>query len=86
MLLDRERLIIQCHHERWDGRGYPLGLKGPDIPYLARILAVVDSFDAMTNDRPYRPAMSKEEAVKELVRNKNSQFDPDIVDAYIKIL
>jgi len=86
MLLDRERTIIQCHHERWDGKGYPLGLKGPDIPLLARILAVVDSFDAMTNDRPYRPAMAREKAVEELLQNKNKQFDADIVDAYIKIL
>jgi len=86
ILLDRERLIIQCHHERWDGKGYPLGLKGQDIPILARILAVVDSFDAMTNNRPYRPAMTKEKAIKELVENKNTQFDAAIVDAYIKIL
>ncbi len=54
ILLDKERKIIQCHHERWDGKGYPLGLGGSDIPFLARILAVADSFDAMTNDRPYR--------------------------------
>ena len=86
MLLDKERRIIQCHHERWDGKGYPLGLKGNDTPYLARILAVADSFDAMMNNRPYRSAMPKENAIKELVINKNTQFDPDIVDAYIKIL
>jgi response regulator RpfG family c-di-GMP phosphodiesterase len=86
MLLDKERRIIQCHHERWDGNGYPLGLKGSDTPYLARILSVADSFDAMTNNRPYRQAMPKEKAVAELINNKNTQFDPDIVDAYIKIL
>lgn len=86
MLLDKERRIIQCHHERWDGKGYPLGMKGNDTPYLARILAVADSFDAMMNNRPYRSAMPKENAIKELVINKNTQFDPDIVDAYIKIL
>jgi len=86
MLLDKERRIIQCHHERWDGKGYPNGLKGEDIPYLARIMAVVDSFDAMTNNRPYRPAMHKEKALQELNVNKHTQFDPDIVDAYIKIL
>ena len=86
MLLDKERTIIQCHHERWDGKGYPLGLKGLDIPFLARIVAVADSFDAMTNNRPYRLAMSKEQAIKELVWNKNTQFDPELVDAYIKIL
>jgi len=86
MLLDRERTIVQCHHERWDGKGYPLGLKGHDIPFLARIMAVVDSFDAMTNNRPYRSAMPKEQALKELITNKNKQFDPDVVEAYIKIL
>ena len=86
VLLDKERMIIQCHHERWDGKGYPLGLKGPDIPFLARILTVVDSFDAMTNNRPYRSALSKEDAIEELIRYKNMQFDSDIVDAYIKIL
>jgi response regulator RpfG family c-di-GMP phosphodiesterase len=86
MLLDKERMIIQCHHERWDGKGYPLGLKGQDIPLLARILAVTDSFDAMTNNRPYRPAMTKDKALKELIENKNTQFDPDVVDSYIKII
>ena len=86
ILLDKERRIIQCHHERWDGTGYPIGLKGNDIPFLARILSVADSFDAMTNNRPYRSAMLKEEAIGELVRNKATQFDPDVVDAYIKIL
>jgi HD-GYP domain-containing protein (c-di-GMP phosphodiesterase class II) len=86
ILLDKERRIIQCHHERWDGRGYPLGLKGTDIPYLARLLTIADSYDAMTNTRPYRAAMPKEKAIEELVNNKNTQFDPDIVDAYVKIL
>lgn len=86
ILLDEERKIIQCHHERWDGRGYPQGLKGKEIPFLARMMAVVDAFDAMTSDRTYRPAMSKDQAIAELIANKKTQFDPDIVDAYIKIL
>jgi HD-GYP domain-containing protein (c-di-GMP phosphodiesterase class II) len=86
VLLEKERRIIQCHHERWDGKGYPLGLSGTEIPYLARILAVADSFDAMTSDRPYHPAMPLQKAIEELVKNKNTQFDPDIVDAFIKIL
>lgn len=86
MLLEKERKIIQCHHERWDGKGYPLGLAGTDIPYLARILAVADSFDAMTNNRPYRPAMPIEKAIDELLKNKNTQFDADIVNAFVKIL
>jgi response regulator RpfG family c-di-GMP phosphodiesterase len=86
LLLDKERRIIQCHHEQWDGKGYPIGLKGEDIPLLARILSVADSFDAMTNNRPYRPSMPKKEAIQELVASKNTQFDPDVVDAYINIL
>jgi response regulator RpfG family c-di-GMP phosphodiesterase len=85
-LLDKERVIIQCHHERWDGKGYPLGISGNDIPFLARILAIADSFDAMTNDRPYHEAMSKEEAIEELIKNKNAQFDANIVEAFIKII
>jgi response regulator RpfG family c-di-GMP phosphodiesterase len=86
ILLEKERRIIQCHHERWDGNGYPIGLKGADIPMLARILSVADSYDAMTNNRPYRTAMSKEKAIEELIQNVNAQFDPDVVNAYIKIL
>jgi len=86
ILLEKERRIIQCHHERWDGKGYPLGIAGEEIPFLARILAVADSFDAMTNNRPYRPAMSLEKAVAELVRNKNIQFDENVVSAFIKII
>lgn len=86
VLLEKERKIIQCHHERWDGKGYPLGVAGTEIPYLARILAVADSFDAMTSDRPYHPAMPLDKAVDELVANKNSQFDADVVDSFLKIL
>ena len=84
--MDKERKIIECHHERWDGKGYPLGIAGTEIPFLARILSVADSFDAMTNNRPYRPAMPLEKAIEELVKNKNIQFDADVVDAFIKIL
>ncbi|MEW6064291.1 MAG: HD domain-containing phosphohydrolase [Bacillota bacterium] len=75
---------ILCHHERWDGRGYPSGLKGEEIPLLSRILAVADAFDAMTNDRPYRKAMSREEALAELERNAGTQFDPEVVSAFIE--
>jgi HD-GYP domain-containing protein (c-di-GMP phosphodiesterase class II) len=86
ILLETERKIIQCHHERWDGKGYPLGIAGNEIPFLARILAVADSFDAMTNNRPYRTAIPIKEAIEELIKNKNTQFDPDIVESFIKIL
>ena len=61
---------ILCHHERWDGRGYPRGIKGEEIPQLSRILAVADAFDAMTNDRTYRKAMSREDAIAEIKRTR----------------
>jgi HD-GYP domain-containing protein (c-di-GMP phosphodiesterase class II) len=84
-LFDQERNIILHHHERWDGKGYPGGLSGTDIPFLARILAVADSFDAMTSNRPYRPAMEMSIAIEELKKNRNLQFDGNIVDAFLKL-
>ena len=84
-LFDQERNIILHHHERWDGKGYPEGLSGTDIPFLARILAVADSFDAMTSNRPYRPAMEMSIAIEELKKNRNLQFDGNIVDAFLKL-
>jgi len=86
LLFDYERDIMLHHHERWDGKGYPEGLAGTDIPLLSRILAVADSFDAMTNNRPYRCAMSIADAVAELEKSKNTQFDGKIVDVCIGIL
>ena len=79
-------LYVQYHHERYDGKGYPKGLKGLDIPLGARILAVADSFDAMTSDRIYRKALSREHAVKELIDNAGTQFDPGIVNVFVNIL
>lgn len=82
----REHLaIVRNHHERYDGKGYPDGLKGEGIPLVARILSVADSFDAMTTDRPYRIALSFADAIKELEKNKGTQFDPLVVDVFIKI-
>jgi putative nucleotidyltransferase with HDIG domain len=77
---------ILHHHERWDGRGYPTGLAGEEIPRLARILAVADSFDAMTSDRPYRSGMSIEQAREELGREVGTQFDGQAVDALIEAI
>ena len=71
------------HHERYDGKGYPDGLKGEDIPLLARIVTVADSFDAMTSDRSYRPRFTLVKALDELENGKGTQFDPYIVDAFI---
>jgi len=75
--------LIRSHHERFDGTGYPDGLKGPQIPLGARILAVADAYEAMTSERPYRKAMSRETALAELVRCKGTQFDPRAVDAFV---
>jgi putative two-component system response regulator len=76
-------LVARHHHERWDGKGYPDGLKGKQIPPGARILAVADAYDAMTSDRPYRKAGTPIDAAKELVKYKGTQFDPEAVDAFI---
>jgi HD-GYP domain-containing protein (c-di-GMP phosphodiesterase class II) len=78
--------IAQCilsHHERYDGKGYPKGLKQEEIPFLSRIISVADSYDAMTNERTYKKALTEKMAVKELIRCKGTQFDPEIVDAFI---
>lgn len=76
--------IILAHHERWDGTGYPKGLKGEEIPLKARILTVADAYDAMTSERPYRKAMSKDAAVEEIRRNAGTQFDPMIAELFIE--
>ena len=77
---------IRGHHERFDGKGYPDGKKGKNISLEARIMAVADSFDAMTTERPYRKGLSIKEAREEMIRNKGTQFDPEIVDAFIRCL
>jgi HD-GYP domain-containing protein (c-di-GMP phosphodiesterase class II) len=77
------RQVIACHHERWDGSGYPRGLRGIEIPVSARIFAVVDAFDAMTNDQPYRDALSLAEAQSEINVKAGLHFDPDVVDMFL---
>jgi len=77
-------LYVKHHHERWDGNGYPDKIKGDNIPLGARILAVVDSFDAMMSERPYKKPMTLEESFTELKRNSGSQFDPNIVETFLK--
>lgn len=80
------RDVVLHHHERWDGSGYPRGLKGEEIPLLARILAVADAYEAMTADRPYRRALSPEEAALRIQRGAGSQFDPEVVEAFLRAL
>lgn len=75
-----------AHHERWDGRGYPAGLKHEEIPLAARILTVIDSYDAMTSRRVYRSAMSPLAAREELQRCAGSQYDPNVVAAFLHVL
>ncbi len=78
--------IPYCHHERWDGRGYPRQLKGEEIPVAARIFAVIDVFDALTSDRPYRIAMSREKALAEIKSQRGRHFDPRVVDAFLEYM
>jgi HD-GYP domain-containing protein (c-di-GMP phosphodiesterase class II) len=79
------RQVIACHHERWDGSGYPRGLRGIEIPLAARIFAVVDAFDAMTNDQPYRDALPVGEARDEIQAKAGLEFDPDVVSAFLSL-
>jgi HD-GYP domain-containing protein (c-di-GMP phosphodiesterase class II) len=77
--------IVYSHHERWDGAGYPRGLKGASIPLTARIFAVVDTYDAITSDRPYRRARGHAAAVAELDRVAGRQLDPQVIEAFLSV-
>jgi HD-GYP domain-containing protein (c-di-GMP phosphodiesterase class II) len=85
-LLGRVGEVVRSCHERWDGKGYPDGLKGEDIPLPARVVFVCDAYNAMTTNRPYRAALPQEQAISELVTNAGTQFDPDVVDAMLRVL
>ena len=76
---------VLYHHERWDGTGYPTGRAGEQIPVEARVLAIADAFDAMTSDRPYRRALSRDEALAEVERCSGTQFDPEIVSVFLEL-
>ena len=78
--------IVRAHHERWDGKGYPAGLKGEQIPFEARVVAVADAFHAMISDRPYRPAIAQREAMDILREGRGTQWDAEVVDAMIAML
>lgn len=82
--MKKDAEIIRHHHERYDGKGYPMGLKGEDIPFLSRIITLADAFDAMTSDRPYRKALPYSVALQEIKRCRGTQFDPGIVDVFIR--
>jgi putative two-component system response regulator len=82
-VLSLARVIVETHHERWNGEGYPAGLKGEGIPLPGRVVAVCDVFDALTHERPHKPAWTIEEAVQELVAERGRFFDPDLVDLFV---
>ena len=75
---------VHAHHERWDGKGYPKGLKGEAIHWKARIITIADAYDAMTSERPYRKAFSEEDTVEEIKKNAGAQFDPDIARVFVR--
>ena len=79
------RPIIRACHERWDGKGYPDGLAGEDIPLEARIVFVCDAFHAMTTNRPYRDALPESEAIRRMKLSSGTQFDPRVVEAFVKL-
>ena len=78
--------VAYSHHERWDGLGYPDGLKGEEIPLLARIFTVVDQWDALTSDRPYRKAWRREKVIAYLQENSGKIYDPKIVDVFLTMI
>ena len=84
--LETASLIPYCHHERWDGKGYPRGLKGDEIPWQARLFAVVDQWDALSSRRPYRNAWPQERVIDYIRENSGTRFDPEVVEAFLRIV
>lgn len=85
-VIENVSLGVKYHHERYDGSGYTEGLKGEEIPEVARIICLADAYDAMTSDRVYRPRLTDEQAINELISNSGTQFDPDMVKAFVQLL
>ena len=83
--LDYAKMLAYMHHEKWDGSGYPEGLKGPEIPLQARMMAIVDVYDALVSERPYKQALSHEEAMRIIAGSRGTQFDPDLTDLFVKL-
>jgi putative two-component system response regulator len=83
-LLDLARMLALLHHERWDGSGYPFGLAGEDIPLEARIVAVVDTYDALASERPYKKAFPEEKCLEIIGESAGSHFDPRVVEAFFQ--
>jgi HD-GYP domain-containing protein (c-di-GMP phosphodiesterase class II) len=81
--MSRETDVIRYHHERYDGKGYPAGIGGEEIPLLSRIITLADSYDAMTSDRPYRNRLPIDKAIEEIIRCIGSQFDPELANMFI---
>jgi putative two-component system response regulator len=83
--LNFARIFAGSHHERWDGAGYPDGLAGDDIPLLGRLMAIADVYEALTSERPYKPAFSHEKSVAIILQGRGTQFDPELTDIFSEV-